>query len=422
MDNWLIVAITLLLSAFFSGMEIAFITSNNLKIEIDKSKGMISAKIMSYFKLNPSRFIGALLLGNNVALVIYGIAMATILEPFFYKLLPSLFSNDFTVLIMQTIVATVLILVAAEFIPKALFRINPNYILNIFAIPVFIFYIVFYPIHYLFIGLGEVILRVFFRTKTTDYPIQFSRLDLDNYIKEFAPESEHTEDIMPPEIQMFQNAIEFKSIKVRECMIPRTDIEAIDEIDSIDNLSDKFINTGFSKIPVYKDSIDNIIAYAHHSDLFKNPKSIKSICRLLNYVPETMLANIVLSNFIKDHKSIAIVVDEFGGTSGIVTMEDIIEEIFGEIEDEHDEEENIEKDFGNGEYIFSGRMEIDYLNEKYKFNFPESEDFETLAGFILENHESIPDKSEEIVIGPYIFTILQASDNRIDQVHLKLGE
>ena len=422
MDNWLIVVITLLLSAFFSGMEIAFVTSNNLKIEIDKSKGLLSAKIMSYFNLNPSRFIGALLLGNNIALVIYGIAMAAMLGPFFYNILPLSIRNEFIVLIIQTIVATILILIAAEFIPKALFRINPNYILNTFAIPVFVFYIVFYPLHILFIGLSEVILKIFFRTSANDDPIQFTRVDLDNYVKEFASENENAEDIMSAELQMFQNAIEFKSIKVKECMIPRTEIEAIDENDSIENLRDKFINTGFSKIPVFKNSIDNIIGYTHHSDLFENPDSIKSICLQLNYVPETMLANNVLSDFIKDHKSIAIVVDEFGGTSGIVTMEDIIEEIFGEIEDEYDEEENVEKDLGNGEYIFSGRMEIDYLNQKYKLNLPESEDFETLAGFILEHHESIPEKSEEIVIHPYIFTILQASDNRIDQVHLKLAE
>lgn len=422
MDNWWIVVVTLILSAFFSGMEIAFVTSNNLKIEIDKSKGMLPAKIMSYFNLNPSRFIGALLLGNNIALVIYGIAMAAILEPFFYDILPHSLRNDFTVLVIQTIIATLLILIAAEFIPKALFRLKPNNILNFFAIPVFVFYVVFYPIHYLFIGLGEFILRIFFKTRSTDDPIRFTRVDLDNYVREFATDNESAEDEMPHEIQIFQNAIEFKSIKVRECMVPRTDIEAIEENDTVENLRDKFINTGFSKIPVYRESIDNIIAYTHHSDIFKNPENVKSICRPLNYVPETMLANIVLSEFIKEHKSIAIVVDEFGGTSGIVTMEDIIEEIFGEIEDEYDDEENIEKDLGNGEFIFSGRMEIDYLNERYRLNFPESEDFETLAGFILEHHESIPEKSEEIIIGPYIFTILQASDNRIDQVHLKLAE
>lgn len=421
MDNWLIIIITLLLSAFFSGMEIAFISSNNLKIEIDRGKGMLPARIMSFLNNNPSRFIGALLLGNNIALVIYGIAMAGILEPVIIKMLPSDFDNEFIIVIIQTIIATLLILFAAEFIPKALFRINPNRILNFFAIPVYIFYIVFYPIHYLFIGLGEIILRVIFRIKISETQYVFSHIDLDNYVREFTAKDDDRA-VFIHEIQMFQNAIEFRNIKLRECMVPRTDIQAIEESDTIANLTEKFIDTGFSKIPVFKKSIDNIIGYTHHSDLFESPKNIALITRPINYVPETMLAKKVLSMFIDEHKSITVVVDEFGGTSGLATMEDIIEEIFGEIEDEYDDEDLVEKVLGKGDYVFSGRLEIDYLNEKFNLNLPESEDYETLAGFILQHHESIPELNEEITIYPFHFIITQAVGNRIDQVHLKISE
>ena len=421
MDNWLIVVITLILSAFFFFFHIAYVTSNNLKVEIDKSKGLLSARIISFFNTNPSRFIGALLLGNNIALVLYGIAMANILEPFIIGFLPENLNIEFIILIIQTILATLLILFAAEFLPKALFRINPNNILNFFALPVFIFYILFYPLIWIFTMLGEGILIVFFRQKPTDNPYVFSSIDLDNYVKEFKGDTTDEDDIIQ-EIQMFQNAIEFRDIKIRECMVPRTDIEAIEDQDTIDNLRQKFIDTGFSKIPVFKESIDDIKGYTHHSDLFRSPKSILSIMRAIFYVPETMLAKNVLSMFIQEHKSIAIVVDEFGGTSGLVTMEDIFEEIFGEIEDEYDEEVLTEKDLGDGEFLFSGRLEIDYLNEKYSIELPESEDYETLAGLILQHHERIPEVSEKILIGNMVFSIIHSSGNRIDQVHLKLTE
>ncbi len=421
MDNWLIVVITLILSAFFSGMEIAYVTSNNLKVEIDKSKGLLSAKIISFFNNNPSRFIGALLLGNTIALVLYGIAMANILEPVIIGFLPENLNREFLILIIQTILATLLILFAAEFLPKTLFRINPNKILNIFALPVFIFYILFYPLILFFTILGETILFLFFRQKPTNNLYVFSAFDLNNYVKEFTGDTTYDNDNIQ-EIQMFQNAIEFRDIKIRECMVPRTDIEAIDDHDTIENLRKKFIDTGFSKIPVFSESFDDIKGYTHHSDLFRSPDNILSIMRPIFFVPETMLAKNVLSMFIQEHKSIAIVVDEFGGTSGLVTMEDIIEEIFGEIEDEYDEEDLTEKDLGNGEYLFSGRLEIDYLNEKYSLELPESEDYETLAGLILQHHESIPEINEKIVIENMVFSIIHSSGNRIDQVHLKLHE
>ena len=421
MDNWLIIIITLIFSAFFSGMEIAFISSNNLKIEIDKGKGLLSARIIGFFNQNPPRFIGALLLGNNIALVIYGIAFAWLLEPFLLEVLPAGLNNYWIILLVQTIIATLIILFTAEFLPKVLFRIKSNYILNLFAIPVFIFYIIFYPFIILFIGLGELILKYFFRIRAGGDKYVFSTIDLDHYVREFAPDAPGEVELQP-EIQMFHNAIDFRNIKLRECMVPRTEIVALEENDSIEELIKSLISSGYSKILIYSESIDHIIGYVHTSDLFKNPDSIKAITRSIIMVPETMLANNVLSTFIHEHRSVAVVVDEFGGTSGMVTMEDVIEEIFGEIEDEFDEEDLVERKAADGGYIFSGRLEIDYLNEKYSLDIPEKEEYETLAGYIIQHHESIPEQGDEISIGKYLFVILQASESRIDLVHLKYKE
>jgi len=419
MDNTLIILITLLLSAFFSGMEIAFVSSNNLKIELDKSKGLISGRILSRFNQHPSRFIGALLLGNNIALVIYGIAMADMLEPLITDLLPDYFGFEIIVLLTQTIIATLIILFTAEFLPKVLFRQNPNAILSLFAIPVFLFYYMFFPIIYIFTGFAGWLLKVVFGIKSLEQAYVFTPIDLNDYIKNFTGEISENDDVTQ-EIQMVQNALDFTNVKLRACMVPRPEISAVEEGESLDHLRKFFIETGFSKILIYNESVDNIIGYTHSSDLFKNPKDIKSIMRSVFYVPETMLANDVLSKFFRQHKSIAIVVDEFGGTAGIVTMEDIIEEIFGEIKDEYDEDEFTEKQVSDNEFILSGRLEIDYLNEKYNLDFPQSDDYETIAGFIINNLESIPELREVVSIGRFSFTILQASENRIEQVRLKI--
>lgn len=415
MYNTLIIIITLLFSAFFSGMEIAFVSSNNLKIELDKSRGLLGGKILSRFNQKPSSLIGALLLGNNVALVIYGIAMADLLG----GLLPANMGESL-VLILQTVIATIIILITAEFLPKVLFRINPNTILNFFAIPVLLFYYIFFPVIYLFTGLSGWILKVVFSIKSLKQSYAFTPIDLNDYIRNFSGESDH-EDNVTQEIQMVQNALDFTNVKLRACMVPRPEIMAVENTESLEVLREAFIDTGFSKILIYKDSIDNIIGYTHSSDMFKNPKDIKSITRKVFYVPETMLANDVLSMFFKQHKSIAIVVDEFGGTAGIVTMEDIMEEIFGEIEDEYDDDDELtDRKISDNEYILSGRLEIDYLNEKYDLDLPQSDDYETVAGFIISNHESIPELKEEISVDKFSFTILQASENRIDQVRLKI--
>ena len=419
MDDWFIVIITLILSAFFSGFEIAFISSNKLKIEVDRTKGLISARILSDFVNAPSKFIGALLLGNNIALVIYGIAMARILEPLITNSLPQNIASEFIILLFQTIVATLIILVFAEFLPKVFFRIYANGILNFFSIPIKIIYTLLYPIVYVFTGLSEFVLKKVLKAKFTSEKPVFSPIDLDHFVKEFSPDVED-ENIMPTEIQMFQNVIDFRDVKLRECLIPRIEIVAVEENDDISKLQDKFTKSGHSKILVYRESVDNVIGYAHVHDMFKKPTQIKSIIRPIIIVPETMLANNILSMFIQQQKNIAIVVDEFGGTSGMVSIEDLIEEIFGEIEDEYDEDDLIEKKISDNEFIFDGKLKIDDLNEKYKLNLPETDDYETLAGLIIHFHKSIPRKNEVIFIDQFVFSILQASETRIEQVRLKI--
>lgn len=417
MDNIVTIIITLILSAFFSGMEIAFITSNKLKIEIDKGKGLLTARILSKFYRDPSRLIGALLLGNNIALVVYGIAMANILTPYFRSRLPEPFNSDFIILLFQTLVATLIILFLAEFLPKTLFRLNANGILKFLAVPVWVLYYLLYPVVFLFTGISQLIFRIFLNEKFKKEEPVFNYVDLDQYIRDLAKNEEQIEDVQQ-EIQMFQNMIDFRTVKLRETMVPRNEIVAFQDTGSLDELRSVFIGCGFSRIPVYNGSVDNIIGYIHSFDMFRNPKAITSLIKPILFIPETMPANAALSLFIRERKNIAVVVDEFGGTSGMVTMEDIIEEIFGEIDDEFDAEEMTEKVIGPGEYVFSARLEIDYLNDVYKLELMESEEYETLAGLIIHAHENIPAEGETIFIHPYRFDILQASESRIELVRL----
>ena len=419
--NGLIIIFSLILSGFFSGMEIAFVSSNRLMQELDLKRKVIPARILSAFYNNPSRFIGALLLGNNVALVVYGIAVANMLEPIIINILPAGFSGEYIILLIQTLFSTLLILIVAEFIPKVLFRINPNTILKAFALPVWMFYYAFYPIILLYIGISEIILRSIFRVKLANESYSFSAIDLEEYVKDSLPDNETREDVNQ-EIQMIQNAIDFKHVKLRECMVPRTEIVALEIKQNLDEFRKLLMETGHSKIFIYEDSIDHIVGYVHVFDLFHNPKSISEIIREIDPYPETTTARELLRNFIENHKSVAIVLDEFGGTSGIVTMEDVIEEIFGEIEDEHDQEKDIEKQVSDNSFIFSARLEIDYLNEKYKFNFPVLDDYETLAGFVIHNYNSIPIVNQKIKVGQYLFTILKSSGNRLEEVKMEIRQ
>jgi len=419
MDSFTLIIITLLLSALFSGMEIAFISSNKLKIELDKNKGMISARLVSIFAKKPSHFISALLVGNNIALVMYGVAMTNKLEPFLNMSMPPALNNDFSVFLAQTIFSTLLILIVAEFLPKILFRINANAIVNFFAIPFSLFYYIFYPVIFIFTSFSEFVLKRILRINISGKEYEFSTIDFDNYVRELDSNQLDASEVRQ-EIQMIQNAMEFHNIKLRECMIPRNEIVAIEENEPVEKLVLVMAETGLSRILVYRESIDNIIGYVHAFDLYKRPPKIQPLIKPIIIAPETMTANKILTSFIQQHKSIALVVDEFGGTSGIVTMEDIIEEIFGEIDDEYDKGEKIEKQISENEFVFSGRHEIDYLNEKYFINLHESDDYETLAGFILHYHEDIPQIGEEIRIDDFVFVILQATNTRIEKVQLKI--
>ncbi len=419
MGNWVILVITLLLSAFFSGMEIAFFTSNKLRIEIDRQKGVISGTIFSRFLKKPSELIATLLIGNNIALVLYGIVMAKLLQPLILRIVPVNSISDSVLLIIQTIIATFVILVLAEFTPKVIFRINANGILHFFAIPTIFFHYLFYPVARLFIWVSKAMMRIFFRVRIQEEKYAFSSLDLDNYLIEFSQEQE-SPGAYEHEIQMIQNAMDFRTVKLRECMVPRTEIVAVEINDSLDNLRSAFMESGHSKILIYEESIDNIIGYAHALDLYRDPLSIRSILRPVLIAPESMLANRLMEKFIKERKSVGMVVDEFGGTAGVITLEDVIEEIFGEIRDEFDTEDLFEKQVAEDEFIFEARLEIHYLNETYNFELEESDEYATLAGYILHYHESIPGPGDIITIGRYRFTIIDASETRVIKVKMKI--
>ncbi|MEQ8910480.1 MAG: hemolysin family protein [Vicingaceae bacterium] len=410
-----VILLMLLFSAFFSGMEIAFVSANKLKIELDGKQGNFLAKIISRFLKKPSRFIGAMLVGNNIALVIYGIYMAKILEPEFAVYT----KNELVILFFQTFLSTIIILITAEFLPKTLFRINPNLVLRFFAFPLLlIYYILLLPM-LLVIGISEMLIKLFSPHLATEEELNFGRIDLENYLREGTENADEQEEV-DHEIQIFQNALDFSKVKARECMLPRTEIVAMDIEDSIEKLRDKFVETGLSKIIIYRDNIDNVIGYTHSFELFKKPESIKSILLPIPIIAMSMPANEILEVLIEQKRSIALVVDEFGGTSGILTIEDVIEEIFGEIEDEHDKEELIENKINDREYLFSARLEVDYLNDEYNLNLPDSDNYETLAGLIIDAYESIPSMNDSIELEQFSFTVKKVFENKIDLVHLKV--
>jgi CBS domain containing-hemolysin-like protein len=420
MNFLVLIIITLLFSAFFAGMEIAFLASNKLRLELNRKQGLFSSRIISVFLANPSQYIATVQIGNNIAIVIYGLAMASILGPFIRLFT----SSEFAILLIQTLISTVIILMAAEFLPKTLVRINPNLILTLLALPMIIIYILLYPVTFFVTWIADLIIRVI--SKSSDrkqvHNAVFSKVDLDHLITESQSDTgeQYLDD--ETEIKLFQNALDFSNVKLRDCMVPRTEIAALAMSCSVEELRHKFIETGFSKILVFEDTIDNIVGYVTSKELFKNPSSVKSKIIPLSYVPETMAANKLLEKFIKERKGVAVVVDEFGGISGMVTIEDIMEEIFGEIEDEHDTDEFIEKKLDESDYLFSGRLEIDYINEKYHLSIAESEAYDTLAGFILFYSEKVPHFNETITIGHFEFKILKVSRTRIDLVQMKIKD
>ena len=419
MDNSIIlILVSLIFSSFFSGIEIAFISSDRLHIELEKERGSISGKILSRFTKNQAHFIGTTLIGNTLSLVVYGIFMANLIEPILSDILPGYLKSQSVILIIQTILATLIVLLTAEFLPKIIFRINPNFFLSVFAIPLLVIYFILYPVVYGIVGLSKyIIIKVLHLGFKEDEPV-FSLTDLNEFIQSKFVEDK-VEGKFDIDTKIFNNALEFKTVKVRECMIPRTEIVAVELHSDIEALRNEFVESGLSKILVYKESIDDIIGYCHSLELFKKPKNLESILSPVIIVPETLLANELLVQFITDRKSLALVVDEFGGTSGIVTIEDIIEEIFGEIEDEHDEQDLVEHKLDDDSYLFSARHELDYLNEKYNWNLPLG-DYDTIGGLILSITEDIPSLNQDIVIEPFKFHIVSIEENRINLVKMSL--
>jgi CBS domain containing-hemolysin-like protein len=402
----------LIFSAFFSGMEIAFISSSKLKIELDNKKGQFSAKILSFFSSKPAWFIAAMLIGNNIALVIYTLYVAELIEPY----LTSLALNSSIILLFQTLFSTFFILLFAEFLPKSIFRLNPNYTLRIFSLILFVFYIILWPITAFVVNLSTSILKLFGNEESIN-KVSFKKTDLDLYINELKKDLEIGEE-MEHDVKIFHNALSFSEVIARDCMVPRNEIVALEINDKIEALKELFLESGHSRIIIYKENIDNIIGYVHSIELFKTPISIKSMLIPISIVPESISGIKLLEDFIDKKISVSVVVDEYGGTSGILTMEDIIEEIFGEIDDEHDQEELIHRELTENKFLFSARLEIDFINEKYRLKLPVKEDYETLSGLIIYFAETIPEKGSTFKIENFEFKILEVDETKISKVQL----
>lgn len=419
MSIFIQILITMAFSAFFSGMEIAFVSSNKLRFEMDRSEQSITSRILSIFFHNPNNFISTMLVGNNIALVVYGILMAELIED---RFLSSLIENDFLIVLIQTIISTLIILVTGEFIPKTLFKINPNFTLNILAIPAFICYVILYPISKFASACSGIFLRlVGTKVNKEDSDKAFTKVDLDYFIQSSIQDSGDEKEL-ETEVQIFQNALDFSSIKIRDCMVPRTEIVAIEDNAPIEELKSLFIESGISKILVYKENIDNIVGYIHSSEMFREHVDWTEGIRQLPIVPETMNANKLMQIFMQQKRSLAVVVDEFGGTAGIVAMEDLVEQIFGEIEDEHDTQTYVAKSLGNNEYVFSGRLDIEKVNELFPLNLPESDDYQTIGGLILHQYQSFPKIYEIISFDKFEFKILKVTATKIELVKLKVKE
>jgi putative hemolysin len=413
-----VIVICLLLSAFFSGMEIAYVSSNKVYLSIEKKQNNFNAKILNKLIEKPSQFITSMLVGNNVVLVVYGIFSGELLMNWLTSF--SFSFTPFVNLLLQTILSTIIILFTAEFLPKVFFQIYANSFVKLFAFPAYVFYQLFYWVTKFIIWISDFILIKFFKTEGDQVQEYFSKVELGNYISEQINSISNSEEI-DSEIQIFQNALEFSALKARDIMTPRTEIAAVDITDSVNELKELFISTGYSKIVVYQDSLDDIIGYVHSFELFKKPKSVKSVMIPIEYVPETIFIKDLLDMLTKKRKSMAVILDEYGGTSGIVTVEDIIEELFGEIEDEHDEDETlIDEKIDDGIYLFSARLDVEFLNEKYNLNIPETDSYSTLGGFIVHNTNEIPQKEEKIRIENFEITIHSASNKKIELVRLSI--
>ena len=412
----LLTVISLSFSAFFSGMEIAFISSSKIKIELDNKKGEFSAKILSFFNGKPAWFIAAMLIGNNIAMVIYTLYITDLIKPY----LLTFSFNQTIVLLLQTIFSTFFILLFAEFLPKAVFRLNPNATLRFFSLVLFVFYVLLWPITAFVVLLSNLVLKIFGNHEQQD-KVSFKKTDLDLYISELKKDLDGGEE-MEHDVKIFHNALSFSEVISRDCMVPRNEIVALEIDDNMEELKQLFIDSGHSRIIIFKDNIDNIIGYVHSTEQFKMPVSIKSMLIPVSIVPESMSAIKLLEDFIDKKRSVSVVVDEYGGTSGILTMEDIMEEIFGEIDDEHDQEELVHQIIDNDTYLFSARLEIDFINEKYRLKLPVKEEYETLSGMIVSYAETIPEKGTIFQIDNYELKVLEVDETKISKVQLKIIE
>lgn len=417
--NITILAVMLLLSAFFSGSEMAFLASNKLLIEIGRQKHPRVTSIIDIFNSNPSLLIATILVGNNVTMVIYGLVFSDTVGP----VLSNYISSPTLTLLAQTIISTIIIIVTAEFLPKSLIQINPSTMLYVVAVPLFFFYIIFYPLSVVMQKASSFVIKYILRTRSEEQPQSLlpGRVDFDNLVSMQAEKNPDDSEV-GLEAKLMRNALDFSKIKVRDCYIPRTDMVAININESVDHLHKKFVSSGYSKILVFNGSIDNIVGYVHVSEMFKGSKSIRSMMSPIAVVPETMRANLLLKQFTSQHKSIAIVVDEFGGTSGLITLEDVLEEIFGEINDEHDDDDLIDERLDDETYVFSGRMEVDDINEKYGVHLPTSDDYDTLAGLILSETQSIPHEGDVVEVDRFEFKVLQAGHTTVDKIQMRVKD
>lgn len=418
MDIFVYLLITMAFSAFFSGMEIAFVSVDKLRYEMERKPGLTST-VIDFFMRNPNNFISTMLVGNNIALVIYGIIMAQIIED---QLLAGIIPNEFLKVLVQTVISTLLILVTGEFLPKNLFKINPNLMLRICALPLFICYIVLFPVSKFASGLSYIFLRLLgLKINKEASDKAFGKVDLDYFIQSSIENADNEEEL-DTEVKFFQNALDFSNIKIRDCIVPRTEIVAVEKNTSLDDLKNLFVESGISKIMVYDGNIDNVVGYIHSSEMFRNPDDWRNNIKEVPIVPETMAAHKLMKLFMQQKKTIAVVVDEFGGTSGIVSLEDLVEEIFGDIEDEHDNTSYICKQLGEHEYVLSARLEIEKVNETFGLNLPESDDYLTVGGLILNRYQSFPKLHEIVTIGEFQFKIIKVSATKIELVRLKVNE
>ena len=410
--------ITMAFSAFFSGMEIAFVSVDKLRFEMDR-KGGVSSRILSLFFRNPNDFISTMLVGNNIALVIYGILMAQIIGD---NLLAGWITNHFVMVLVQTVISTLIILVTGEFLPKTLFKINPNLALNVCAVPLFICYVVLYPISKFSSGVSYLFLRLFGMKVNKEASAKaFGKVDLDYFVQSSIDNAE-SEETLDTEVKIFQNALDFSAVKIRDCIVPRTEVVAVALDTSLEELKGRFVESGISKIIVYDGNIDNVVGYIHSSEMFRSPKDWRDHVKEVPIVPETMAAHKLMKLFMQQKKTIAVVVDEFGGTSGIVSLEDLVEEIFGDIEDEHDNTSYICKQIGEHEYVLWARLEIEKVNETFNLELPESDDYLTVGGLILNQYQSFPKLHELVSVGKYQFKIIKVTATKIELVRLKVME